>query len=238
MDTKALKHDRELASILSPQGASVVVTKDAILSIPVRFAEVGLAVIGDQIQIAGCAGLVCGDRYAVINAPAMLTICPRQVSVVTIDGDDYYEFLFSKGDTLIERTQVEKNSVVVTRIFTEVLATAHVPWYIGYEHLGKLLYLCRYHGGINLMSNNAIIEVITAATTRVKEDRRKYLRHTISSIEEANTSEPAFLGLRNVIYGATNTTARLMGSYFESALTSALVNPSERLEGVEDLLRR
>ena len=59
MDTKALKHDRELASILSPQGASVVVTKDAILSIPVRFAEVGLAVIGDQIQIAGCAGLMC-----------------------------------------------------------------------------------------------------------------------------------------------------------------------------------
>lgn len=238
MDPKALKHDRGLAKILTRQGASVVVTQDAKLYIPLRFSEVGLANVGDTIMVAGCAGLVSGDRYAVINAPAMLTIVPRQVSVVNIEGDDYYEFSFEKGDTLIERTQVEKSSAIVTRIFTEVLATAHVPWYIGYEHLGKLLYLCKYHGGIDLMPTNAIVEVVTAATTRLKKDRRLYLRHHINSIEEANESDPAFIGLRNVIYGATNTTARLMGSYFESALTSALVNPSERLEGVEDLLRR
>jgi hypothetical protein len=55
---------------------------------------------------------------------------------------------------------------------------------------------------------------------------------------EQFTKPPTFIPFRSPIYGATNTTAKLIGAYFDDSINSALVNPSEKVEGVESLLRR
>lgn len=46
-----------------------------------------------------------------------------------------------------------------------------------------------------------------------------------------------FIQLRSSTHGANNTTARLLGSHFSDNLTSALVNPSDREENIERILR-
>ena len=57
-------------------------------------------------------------------------------------------------------------------------------------------------------------------------------------MDEVLSRPPALIPFRSVTYGATNTTAKLMGAYFDEGLTSALVNPSQRTEKIEELLRR
>ena len=80
-------------------------------------------------------------------------------------------------------------------------------------------------------------QMFAAAITRDSANRAKYYRHTLSDLPSEDRP-PTFIPLRSVTYGATNTTAKLMGSYWNDGLTSALVNPSEKTERIEQLLRR
>ena len=86
--------------------------------------------------------------------------------------------------------------------------------------------------------NPEVMELIASMVSRNQKNRLEYYRHTIQNRDELKTNPPLFVALRSVSDSATNTTNKLGGSYFEEGLTSALVNPTERVERIEDLLRR
>ena len=59
----------------------------------------------------------------------------------------------------------------------------------------------------------------------------------IHNREDLKTKKFVTIPLRSVAYAASNTTNKLAGSYFSVGLTSALVNPTERVEKIEAILR-
>lgn len=241
MDISTLIRDADKvhACLSETKDGQLLALKEVKIYIPTRFADHKLAVVANEIRIVGIFAMVVEDRYyGVSNANAIMQITPSSTTVVDINDDEYYEFRFDKGSTICPNINLVQDNSFVYRIYDEITAKGHVPWFISYEDMGKLFESSVYHGNMTLGPNNIPLEMIAASISRDSKDRTKYYRHTIQSMSDQLKRPPAFIALRNVMLGATNTTARLMGAYFDEGLLSALVNPSEKTEGVESLLRK
>lgn len=226
-------------SLTESKDGSVVTSRKCCIYIPKRFVEKQLAVIAAEIYIVGIFAIVVDDAYyGVSTANAMMRIQPTTISTVKFDEESYLEFAFEPGSVVIANTQLIKTDTLVYKIFDEIIAKGRVPWYIGYEDLAKLFSSAGHFAGVDLTGSHAILEMFAAAIARDATDRSKYYRHTVSKQDDAIKRPPVIIPLRSVTYGATNTTAKLLGSYWSDGLTSALVNPSEKVEHIEELLRR
>ena len=220
-----------------PNG-SLVCKKPVKIYIPARFAERGLAQIGIETYIVGIYAIVVEDvYYGVSLVNAMLPIEPTSTLKMQIEGDEYYEFSFDAGSVVVTSTDLVKTDVLVYKIYDEIISKGRVPWYLGELELGKIFDTAQYHAGANIGANQEVTELIVSMISRDEKDRNKYYRTTITDLSELETKRPAFIPLRSVQYAATNTTNKLAGSYFGDALVSALVNPADRVERIESLLR-
>lgn len=218
---------------------SVVTSKGCKIYIPKRFVEKQLAKIEAETYIVGIFAIVVDDKYyGVSTTNAMLRIKPSTISTVKFGEDSYLEFAFEPGAVVIADTQLIKSDSLVYKIFDEIIAKGRVPWYVGYEDLANLFATAERHAGVKLSGSHAILEMFAAAIARDSKERSLYYRHTVESQDAPRVRPPAIIPLRSVSYGATNTTSKLLGSYFDDGLNSALVNPSEKTERIEELLRR
>ncbi len=226
------------ALALQPDG-SVVAARELKIYIPERFVEKQLARIGAETYIVGIFAMVVDDRfYGVSTTNAMMRVCPTMITTVKFDQDSYLEFAFDPGSVVIATRQLIKSDTLVYYIFDEFIAKGRVPWYIGYEDLAKLFDSADKHAGVRLGSYHSILEMFAASIARNAENRTKYYRHTVVAQDDPVKRPPTFIPLRSITYGPNNTTSKLMGSYWNDGLTSALVNPSEKKERIEELLRR
>jgi hypothetical protein len=240
MDVSKLIRDpkRVQAYLEELPNGSLVCKKPVKIYIPVRFAERGLAQIGIETYIVGVYAIVVEDvYYGVSMVNAMLPIEPTATLKMQIDGDEYYEFSFDAGSVVVTSTDLVKTDVLVYKIYDEIISKGRVPWYLGYLELGKIFDTALYHAGANIGANQEVTELIISMISRSEKDRNQYYRTTIEDLSQLMVVKPAFIPLRSVQYAATNTTNKLAGSYFGDALVSALVNPADRVERIESLLR-
>lgn len=197
-----------------------------------------MAFIGETISITGIFAIATADmKYAVSSALAMMRITPTSTTIVDIDGDDYYGFYFEAGSTVTETVNLIKDDKLPFKTFDEIFLKGNIPWFLNQLDLANLYKTSKYHAGLALTGTNAAFEIIVSAMSRDGKDIKKYRRETMKSLADDAINPPQFIALRNVIHGTTNTVSKLMGSHFDEALMSALVYPSEEIQGVESLLR-
>jgi hypothetical protein len=112
-----------------------------------------------------------------------------------------------------------------------------VPWYLGYPELAQLFNTARYHAGANIGSDHEVIELLVSIISRDPKDITRYYRQVAKTMQEVKKNPPIYTPLKSVANVATNTTNKLAGSYFSEGVVSALVNPAERTERIEGILR-
>lgn len=216
---------------------SLVALKSCKIYIPVRFSERGLASVGVETTIVGLFAVVVEDKYyAVMIVNALMRIDPIATNKVVFDGDEYYEFSFNAGSTVIPTLSLVKQNTLVYRIYDEFISKGRVPWYMGYPELAKLFDTAKKHANANIGGDHEVTELIISMIARNPNDRSQYYRQFIQSPEDLVNHPPAFIPLKSVMYSATNTTNKLGGSYMQDGIVSALVSPSERVERIEGLL--
>lgn len=240
MDIKLLTRNKMVVhDSLVKQGDALIAKRPVKIYIPARFAERNLAVVGSETTILGVFLIVVDEKfYAISSAIAMLRIDPTATLTIQIGEEDYFEFYFEAGSIVIADTQPTMDDTLPYYVYDEFIAKGNIPFYLNYADLGSLFKNAKQHTGLTVGANHAIMEVVVAAISRQKEDKTKYYRQYVENEKQLVENPPAYVPFKSVIFGATNTTARIMGSYFEEGLTSALVNPSERLESIEEILRR
>lgn len=217
----------------------LVTTKAMKIYIPVRFAERGLAQIGIETHIVGLCMIVVEDKfYAILMANAMMRIDPTSTLKVTIGEDEFYEFYFEPGSTVISSLDLVRTDTLVYRIYDELFSKGRVPWYIRYDDLGRIFDTARTHAGANIGANHEVTELLVSMIARNSVDRHQYYRQGLTNMQDLINKPPAWTALRSVTYSATNTTNKLAGSYFHEGVVSALNSPAERVERIESLLRR
>lgn len=224
------------ASLRKLDDKRVVCVKPTKIYIPARFAEVGLASVGTKTQILGVCAIGIDGFYSVMIANALVSIDPTSVATVDIDGTEYFEFFFEEGATVFITTEVVQMDSLAYAIYNEIVAGGRVPAYLSYVDLGHIFDTARPLAGANIGRNREVTELICSLIARNEEKRELYYRQAISTLDDVKNHPPAFIPLRSVQYSATNTTAKLVGSYFQTGVVAALVLPAERQERVEKLL--
>lgn len=240
MDVRGLIKDvgRIQASLQTLPDNSLVSKTGCKIYIPVRFSERGLASISVETHIVGIYAMVIDDKYyAVSMINALVRIDPVATNKVSVNGDEYYEFVFNPGSVIIPSLKLVKTNTLVYRVYDEIINKGRVPWYLKYPELAKLFQTARKHAGANIGGNHEVIELLISMISRDPDDRTKYYRSTVQSLDDLVNRPPVFIPLKSVTFSATNTTNKLAGSYMQDGIVSALVSPAERTERIEALLR-
>jgi hypothetical protein len=240
MEIKSLVRDaaKVHGALRELDDGKLVALKPLKILVPARYEERGLAEIGLETYICGMYCMVVEDKfYAVSSVCAMLRIEPFSTMTIKINGEEYFEFSFRAGDVVFHSTSLVKVDVLVYRLYDEFISKGNIPWYFGYEDMGRLFDTAKHHAGANVGENAEITELIVSFIARDKADKTKYYRTQVESLSYLKTNPPVFIPLKSVIYAATNTVNKLAGSYFSEGVSSALVYPAERTERIEELLR-
>ncbi|MAP22093.1 MAG: hypothetical protein CL582_14275 [Alteromonadaceae bacterium] len=237
MNLDAYKRDasKVQAYLKELKDGSVITTKGCKIYIPTRFRDKSLATIGKETYILGLFMIAVEDKYyAVNNVNAMMRIEPSSINTVSIENKDYFEFVFEQNDTVFPSTDLVKDDTLLYYIFDEVVSKGNIPAYMNYLDLGHLFDTAQQFAGVKLVSTPTVMHMLLSKLARDPGDLNTYFRQ-VSNGDDLDNAR--FLQLRSNTHGATNTTARLMGSYFSDNITSALVNPAEREENIERILR-
>lgn len=211
-------------------------------SIKIYFPEIyiskNMADIGGKITAYGVCCIVLDDKYYTVMAvPAKISVEPTSISLVDMGGEKYYEYYFEKGSMVIKDISVVKDMDMSYGFYELSISLGRYPWYIDYLMPSRVFSNSVKYAGIRVGSNKAISEILLAVTAKSQADHSVAYRHTLKKREDMEAVSPYFTPLGSVNQNATNTTAKLIGSYIGEGITSALVNESKQKEKIETLLR-
>lgn len=230
--------DKVKAALKELSDGRLITTKGVRIYIPARFAERGLAQIGIETYSIGIFACVVEDRYyGVYLVNAMMRLEPSSTLKIKIFDEEYYEFTFDEGATVVSSLNLVKTDTLVYNVYDEIISRGRVPWYIGYLEEAKLFDTAQKHAGANVGLNHKVTELLVSMVARDPKDRSKPVRHMLKTQDDLKKITPAFVALRSVTYSATNTTNKLAGAHFQEGLVSALNTPAENTERIEKLLR-
>lgn len=128
------------------------------------------------------------------------------------------------------------NDVLTYYVYNEFVAMGNFPWYMNYFDRAKIFRTAKIHAGINLGAPT-VVELIISTTQRDSKDLSTLYRHIIKSLEDVIISPPVSVPFKSVIWNTADTTSKLNGANFNDGITSAVANPSQSVELIEELLR-
>lgn len=164
--------------------------------------------------------------------PATIEMCPTDTKYITMNGDEYAQLTFKKGDTFIRNRQVVQNAYIAYVIFTEYIEKGKVPSYMKYDQLSFLFDTLIRVTQCKIPAEHAVFEIMFAHLSRDRDNLLVPYRHT------PMTNPPYHLKLTNVAQAAQSVTAKLTGSYLNDSLTTSLINEAEHASDIEELLRQ
>lgn len=233
-----VRSPEKVKSTLIEDGDQLITKTGCKIYIPTRWTDKHLAIVGKETRVISVFPIVIDDKYySVSSAVASMPLTPSRTSIVTIGEEECYEFLFDKGAVICPNINLVRVSTMAYYLYDEIIAKAHVPWFLDYADVLRLLYTARMHADIVLAANNVPMELLGATIARQSKDVTKYYRHVAVNDKVMMVNKPSYVPLGNVLVGATNTTAKLMGNYLDDGITSALINPTTQIDPVETLFR-
>lgn len=250
MNVRSLKRDAVYVNSTFERVGDTLITKTGCrIHVPTHYEETKLLEIGTETYTLGVFPIIVGDFFATNIAITMMRIEPTTMTKVEIEGMEFYEFYFESGAVFLANINVVVSAVTAYYAYNDIVAKVRVPWYLSYaipvsadkphvliSDMARLFLLSEKYAGIRVGATKTTMELIISAIARKEEDLALYHRHVIN--KQGALTQPAYIPVGDVIYGATNTVARLIGAYFDLGMRSALVNPSIRREKIEDILRR
>jgi hypothetical protein len=235
-----LKRDakRVLSHLHLQEDGSVITDAPCTIEIPVRFTERNLAVLGSDVFTIGFFPIIFnGEYYGVNNTIGMVQIVPSSTEKVIRGGkDEYYAFSFQRGDVLFKSVDIVVNDTLTYYLYNEFVSMGNIPWYMNYYDTANMFETAFEHAGVTLGARS-ILELIISTITRDSTDLTRLYRHILSSHEDIWTKPPVTVPFKSVIWNTADTVSKLNGANFNDGITSAVVNPSENVELIEELLR-
>lgn len=216
---------------------SIVTTEDIRIHFPERFLTKGIAMEAQEYNCIGMFAIIHENKFAIMNAIAMLTMQPTDTRKFQYEGQSYVEWTFDKGSVFIKSKELVKNNNLVGIVFEEFISKGNVPYYYSYEDYYKILSSSEKYAGANLGASDTIMSVIASSIARWPTKTNFHYRQGLAHYTGKVLPTPKYIGLGDM-NASTSTIARLRGVYFNRGISSSIMNPTQRLEETDVLIRR
>ena len=203
------------------------------VTISKRFEGSNCLIIGNTVITMGIFDININDKHDVgYELPAMVEICPSETTTVNRNGDAYLVLTLYKNDIFIKDVNIIRDQKLANTAFHEGPFTGNYPNFIDYDKSAFYLDVVCDITKTNFRVNHVINEFISAVTFRDADDITKQARHGNSK------KPPICIPLRLISQIAESTTGKIMGSYMEDGIESAIVNAADKNSKIEDILRQ
>jgi len=237
MKTPVRNAEVVLKQLSDVSGKPVIAKNNIAIQVPVRFKEIGLAQIGSSTFVFGLFAMILDSgEYALMNVNAYLELGAASVDTEEIDGTEYYNFHFEPGDVVFKTKSLVCRPALIFKAISEFVFKGKVPWYVDYDDMGKLFSTAKKHAATTADIRPEVMEFMAAYIGRNKNDRINYIRESAETYADFEKNL-AWVPMQSVYWSAPGTVNKLAGAYFQDGIVSAIVNPSERVEKIESILR-
>ena len=235
MDISKLKHNANAVhkSLKKMKDGSVVALGNCEIHIPSRYLEASLASIGNVVEFVSIYAIVVGNNYGVSTTTSMVRSEPSDSRTEVIDDIEYMVFVYEKGDVVFTDSKVVKIDTLVYFIWNEFIDKGKSAWFLTRDIINRLMITAKSHSDATLGANYVIIEMVNSVRMRNDKERTEHIRYTLNAGRKASE---IVIGLRNIQLTADSTSAKIGGSYAEIGISSAILNPSDKSEGLETIL--
>lgn len=226
------------SELVKNSGGQVICKSECFMHTPVRFVEKDLSQIGVRTFLYGSFPIILksGD-YAVMNVCGRVEITPTRTTMITLDELDYYEFQFDAETVIIPTDDILQDDKIIYYVLDELVFQAKVPWYLGYDDMGRILDSAKQYADSNAATVLETIEALISILARPKNNNEVYLRSQMEQLADLGPDNIQFIPLSSVHLTVSGTVNRIAGNYFEPAVEGALVSPSKKSDNVEKILR-
>jgi hypothetical protein len=223
---------------MKPSGSGVKTTQEIRIQCPEYFRGKKLYRVdtkGDGVLVIGSYAIIHKDTYAITQAPVMTHLLPDDIQEVSIDDTDYIEMIFHKGTTWLKNKTIIQDKLMVIEILTQYLSHGRIPWYVDYEGCAELFYEAKHLGGLDISQRPELIEMLAALTCRDPNDAQRLFRE--QQLAKGDRKLFTAVPVSNVHFGSFTTESRLIGSYQDAGVSTALVVDSKKMTPTGRLLQ-
>ena len=160
-----------------------------------------------------------------------------EIERIKIGGDYYCVFSFEAGAVMVPNVNLVRVDTLTYQINDEFIAKGYMPAYFNYDDGQGIFDTAKQYADANVGLQREVDEMIISVVARSPSDVQTQFRMVINSREESESVMPSWVPLMSIRHTASNTVTKLAGSYFSQGVVSALLNPSQRVERIESLLR-
>lgn len=226
-----MKRDPQfINSLLYRDGEKLRCKEKCIIEFPKWYEDKELATIQDVVYFYGIFAILIGDKYSVSVIPTLCQTTPIMIKEIERDGVVYNQFIYGKGDVIINNMNVVKMELLSYNFFETFYMYARAPWFIEYNDLLRLMDNLPTYANSNVGGNFISNELTTSFITRSAKNKETFFRQNSKDGSE-------YVDLMNVYYSALSTTNKIAGNYFMESITSAIVQPETQTTKLEDLVR-
>ena len=239
MDISNLKRDADhFKSFLFVTQDDRLVTKQKMtICFPALYENHEFAVITDEVMVLGIFAMMQDDKYCVNVVNANMPLTPSDMYRDKIEDEEYIFLTFDEGSTVCRNVNLMKEDTLVYYIYDYFISNGRIPWFLNYLDVVGLFETSAKYTGIKLGDTTSVMETICCTIARNAKDGRLMFRTGKKSIEELVSERPLWIPLSNIQFGAADTTSKLLGSYFNDGLNSAIAYKTKRVDPVEEILR-
>jgi len=227
-----------IKKLFSTVGNSIVTKGSVRVIFPSIYLNKELGEIDNGVNVISIYAVVDdNDNYAVVNKPIFAKLTPDDISEIEINDKPHKVLHFSKNTVFIENRKLVKNNSFLFNLFDLFFLQGKVPWFLSYEKTARIFEHAKDYAGSKIGNNPIALEILTAIITRLQDDKTKFYRQVIEKPSDLKKIKRTTIGLMNIYYTFDNTTAKLVGSYYNEGVNSALVNQETKSTNIEKLLR-
>lgn len=200
--------------------------------IPDRYENFGALFVEEAIMSLAVFDMTINENIKTgFFLPAMIHIKPSVTEFVNVGANSMTKLTLYKGDQFMT-TEVVRQSQLVYNIFSEFISLGRMPDFVKYQDTLFLFDIASELTGLKFEVDHVTFEVIMSYIHRDPDDLSVQYRLTDLS------KDPRLIPLRQISVLAESTSSKLLGSFFDAATDSALVNKAEESTELEEIMRK
>lgn len=237
-DIKKRNREKVLNAFIDDEKTHKWIAKEPVkIYFPKRYLGGKLGNLDERFNTVAIFAMVLEDgTWDLHSACSIIPLSPKTSSLVKINQVDYYELGWEAGDVICPNVNLVQRSNLAFEIYDEFITKTRLPPYMDSIDHSNLLDSLANFTGVDLGANFALLRIYNATTSRNPADRTQPARELYTKQSDFHLMPVDRIALRSVAYVADNTSSRLLGSYLAQGLNSALVNPAENIEEIEQIL--